>query len=322
MISRFSPKLKALFALHTAVFLWGFTAILGKLITTGSIALVWQRMTITATVYLCLPVVWKQLKKISLKSFITFSAIGVLVLAHWITFYGSIKLGNSVSITLACLGSASFFAALIEPLLLKQQLSKRNLLMGLIVVLGILIIYLSLPSRSQHSMNQTTNYNYTLAIITGLISAALAATFTSLNKKFIDNEHPLTISVVEMFAGASVLTIYFSMQNPDYLTFPTIEFSQMNWQNLSVGPWDWLWIALLSVVCTNLTFYLGTYALKELSAFTSNLTVNLEPIYGIILGAVFFKENQQLGIGFYTGALIILTAIFTQAYFSAKDSTQ
>ena len=318
MFNRLSPKLKALIALHTAVFLWGFTAILGKLITTGSLALVWQRMTITAAVYLCLPPVWKYLKNIKAKSILTFSGIGLLVLAHWVTFYGSIKLGNSVSITLACLGSASFFAAIIEPLLLNQAFSKRNLLMGLAVVLGIIIIYISLPASP--SATNKVQVNYTMAIITGLISAALAATFTSLNKKYIQHEHPLTISVIEMLSGAVLLTLYFSLTEPNLLTFPNANISAMNLSNLSTGPWDWIWILLLSVVCTNLTFYLGTYSLKELSAFTSNLTVNLEPIYGIVLGAIFFKENQQLGIGFYTGALIILSAIFTQAYLSAKES--
>ncbi|MFM1792529.1 MAG: hypothetical protein RLZZ252_883 [Bacteroidota bacterium] len=308
-------------ALHFAVFLWGFTAILGKLITTDSISLVWQRMTITALVYFCLPPVWKHLKSMTMKQVLTFSGIGLVVLSHWVTFYGSIKLGNSVSVTLACLGSASFFAAIIEPLLLKQPFSKRNVLMGLIVVLGIVIIYLSLTSADSKNLSlvHKTNTNYSLAIITGLLSAALAATFTSLNKKYISQGHPLAISVIEMFSGALLLTVGFWLFNPKSLVFPSLDIHLLTLKNLSTGPWDLIWILILAVLCTNLTFYLGTYSLQQLSAFTSNLTVNLEPIYGIILGAIFFKENQQLGFQFYIGASIILGAIFTQAYLSSKE---
>ncbi len=305
-------------ALHFAVFLWGFTAILGKLITGSSVSLVWQRMTITAAVYLCLPPVWKHLKNTSARDLRVFSGIGLIVLSHWITFYGSIKLGNSVSITLACLGSASFFAAIIEPLLLKQPFSQRNILMGLMVVLGIMVIYFSLPNPSKIS-SPSNSINYTWAIAAGLLSAALAATFTSLNKKHIDKAHPLTISVIEMCSGALLLTLYFGFTNPSLIAFPKFDLSLLTLDNLEKGPWDFVWIAILAVVCTNLTFYLGTYSLKQLSAFTSNLTVNLEPIYGIVLGALFFKENQQLGAAFYLGTAIILGAIFTQAYLASKD---
>ncbi|MFN5889235.1 MAG: DMT family transporter [Bacteroidota bacterium] len=316
-----SPRIKALLALHFAVFLWGFTAILGKLITSNSFVLVWQRMTITAAVYLCLPPVWKHLKSMSINQILKFSGIGIIVLSHWITFYGSIKLGNSVSVTLACLGSASFFAAVIEPLLLNQPFSKRNLMMGLIVVLGIFVIYFSLatPENTPSTKHSITTTNYTLAIITGLISAALAATFTSLNKKFINNGHPLAISVIEMFSGALLLTIGFLLFNPSSLLFPDFHLGELTLKNVASGPWDLIWILILAVLCTNLTFYLGTYSLQQLSAFTSNLTVNLEPIYGIILGAIFFKENQQLGLQFYLGASLILGAIFTQAYLSYKE---
>ena len=147
MASETSPRTKAFIALHVAVFLWGFTAILGKLISYGSITLVWHRMMLTAIIYLLMPPVWKSLKGLSLHTIFIFFGIGLLVCAHWLTFYGSIKLGNSVSVTLACLGSASFFASIIEPLVLKQPFSKRDIYMGLIVVLGILFIYFSLPEN-------------------------------------------------------------------------------------------------------------------------------------------------------------------------------
>ena len=187
-----TPRTKAFIALHSAVFLWGFTAILGKLISYGSLYLVWHRMAITAAIYLLIPAVWKQLKSLSLKTTLNFAGIGLIVCAHWITFYGSIKLGNSVSITLACLGSASFFAAIIEPTILRKPYSLRDILMGLIVMLGIVLIYFSLPVQPAATAAQP-NLSYGWAIITGIVSAALAATFTTLNKKHITTAPTLAI---------------------------------------------------------------------------------------------------------------------------------
>ena len=320
MASETSPRTKAFIALHSAVFLWGFTAILGKLISYGSLYLVWHRMAITAAIYLLIPAVWKQLKSLSLKTTLNFAGIGLIVCAHWITFYGSIKLGNSVSITLACLGSASFFAAIIEPTILRKPYSLRDILMGLIVMLGIVLIYFSLPEQPAATAAHP-NLSYGWAIITGIVSAALAATFTTLNKKHITTAPTLAISTIEMISGAiflSLIILLFPMG--DYQAFPSLNMDALNLQNLRTGPWDFIWIGLLALLCTNLTFYLGTYALKQLSAFTANLTVNLEPIYGIVLGALIFKENEDLNLWFYLGTSLILGAIFTQAYLSSKEN--
>ncbi len=319
MASETSPRTKAFIALHVAVFLWGFTAILGKLISYGSITLVWHRMMLTAIIYLLMPPVWKSLKGLSLHTIFIFLGIGLLVCAHWLTFYGSIKLGNSVSVTLACLGSASFFASIIEPLVLKQPFSKRDIYMGLIVVLGILFIYFSLPENQPGHVAKVGDVSYGWAVITGLLSAALAATFTTLNKANIHRAKPLAISTLEMISGALVLSVVVALISTDHIPWlPSLNFDSLSLENIASGPWDLIWIILLALLCTNLTFYLGTYALNQLSAFTANLTVNLEPIYGIVLGAAIFQENKDLNIWFYTGASIILGAIFTQAYRSNR----
>ena len=319
MASETSPRTKAFIALHVAVFLWGFTAILGKLISYGSITLVWHRMMLTAIIYLLMPPVWKSLKGLSLHTIFIFFGIGLLVCAHWLTFYGSIKLGNSVSVTLACLGSASFFASIIEPLVLKQPFSKRDIYMGLIVVLGILFIYFSLPENQPGHVAKVGDVSYGWAVITGLLSAALAATFTTLNKANIHRAKPLAISTLEMISGALVLSVVVALISTDHIPWlPSLNFDSLSLENIASGPWDLIWIILLALLCTNLTFYLGTYALNQLSAFTANLTVNLEPIYGIVLGAAIFQENKDLNIWFYTGASIILGAIFTQAYRSNR----
>ncbi len=298
-----NPRIQALLFLHIAVFLWGFTAILGKLISYSSFYLVWHRMLFTAAVYFCIPSVWRGIRKISKKNLFVFLGIGAIVCAHWLTFYGSIKLGNSASVTLACLGSASFFAAILEPFLTRTAHKPLELILGALVIGGIVMIYFAMPSDYSNA-----DVNYSAAIITGLISAFLAALFTVLNKKNIEKTDTLTLSAIEMLSGALLLSVALPFLNAEGPVFP-------GW-NPENGNLDLLWMFLLVVVCTNLTFYLGAYALKELSAFTSNLTVNLEPVYGIVLGALIFKENEQLNIWFYLGAGLILVAIFSQSIIS------
>ncbi len=307
-----SNNFKALLFLHIAVFLWGFTAILGKLISYDSLTLVWHRMSFAAIAYLIFPVVWKHLKTISKRTFFTFFGIGIIVCAHWLTFYGSIKYGNSVSITLACLGSASFFAAIIEPIVLKSSFVKKDIIIGLIVIVGVLFISLSLPE------NNNSRISYPWAIGTGIISAALAALFTTLNKKHINSLHPMAISAIEMIAGAVILTLIVPLVVKDIQWFPPIDLSHFDPNKLQNGSLDLIWVLILSIFCTNLTFYLGTFSLKYLSAFTANLTVNLEPIYGIILGIFIFHENNDLNLHFYIGTVIIIAAIFANPILSLR----
>ncbi|MBL7811090.1 MAG: DMT family transporter [Bacteroidetes bacterium] len=295
-----NPRIKSLLFLHTAVFLWGFTAILGKLVSYNSFNLVWHRMLITALVYLCLPAVWRGLRSISWQSAGIFIGIGVIVCAHWVAFYGSIKLGNSASVTLACLGTTSFFSAILDPLINRKPFLIQELLLGLLVVAGILLIYFALPQSGDSGVD------YPAAISTGVLSAFLAALFTSLNKRHIQKTSAVTLSALEMVAGALLLSALLPF-------IPDIHMVWLPGFNPLVGDWDLLWVLLLAIVCTNFTFYLGAYALQELSAFTANLTVNLEPIYGIILGALIFGENNDLNLAFYLGACLILLAVFVQS---------
>lgn len=292
-------RLKAFLFLHLAVLLWGFTAILGKAISYSSFLLVWHRMCLTAVVYFCIPSVWRGVRKLPPGQVASLMGIGLVVCAHWLAFYGSIKLGNSASITLACLGSASFFAAILEPLLNKAPFRPIEIVLGMLVIGGILLIYHALPRSTGAGIN------YPLAIATGVFSAFLAALFTVLNRRAVHQASILSISALEMLAGALVLSILLPfMADMKGALWPTFDPAH--------GNYDLLWILLLAIVCTNLTFYLGTHALRELSAFTANITVNLEPVYGIILGAVIFHENRMLNVWFYLGAAVVLLAVVVQ----------
>ena len=306
--------LRAHLYIHISVFLWGFTAILGKLISYGSLPLVAHRMLITAAVYFCIPSVWKYVKQTPKTTLIKLWLIGIVVSAHWITFYGSIKMGNSVSITLACLGMASFFTSLFEPWITRKPFQKQEIVSGLIVVVGVALISFSLPAPSQG------NLSYSWALGLGIVSASFAALFSTLNKKYISHAHPLSISSIEMLSGAVTLSVILVLFFPEQRgIIPQFEPDRFDWNSLQNGALDLVWLLLLSIACTNLTFYLATIALKQLSAFTSNLTINLEPVYGIILGIFVFKENQDLNFTFYLGTLIILCAIFVNIYIQRKQ---
>jgi drug/metabolite transporter (DMT)-like permease len=300
----FSPIALSFIALHFTVFLWGFTAILGKLISYGSFTLVWHRMTIAFFVYLLIPSTYQELKKLNYNQVRAFCGIGIIVCMHWVSFYGSIKLGDSASITLACLGAVSFFSSILEPCILGSPYSKKDIMLGMVVVVGVLFIYYSLP-------NESSQVSYGWAIVVGLISAFLASLFTVLNKKYIEQAPPLAISAIEMGAGSLCLSILVPiMYRKETQWTPNIEVHHLSAETLRTGSWDLIWVLILSLLCTNLTFYLSVFSLKNLSAFTINLTCNLEPVYGIVLGAIFFHENKSLNYEFYLGTSIILVAIF------------
>lgn len=274
-------------------------------------------MSLTALVYLLIPRTWKLLQNTSKKTWLKLMGIGSIVCAHWLTFYGSIKLGNSVSVTLACLGSASFFTSVIEPVIMKKKWALSEITSGIIVIFGVVFISLSLPNGSSESQT------YPAAIAMGVLSAALAALFSTLNKRYIDDADPLTISTVEMLSGGLILTLFLALTNPnEILQIPSLNWELFDWNDLQNGAIDLVWIVLLAVLCTNLTFYLATIALKQLTAFTTNLTVNLEPVYGIVLGILIFSENQDLNYKFYIGTLIILGAIFSNIIIKRRLRTR
>ena len=278
---------KALIKLHIAVFLAGFTAILGKLITLNEGLLVWYRLLIT--VVTLGGILWykKQLQRITLSGLLKIFGVGVIVAIHWVTFYGSVKYAN-VSVALVCFSATGFFTAFFEPLILKRKIALIEVLLGLIAISGIYVIFDFHPQ-------------YKLGIIFGIISAVGSALFPVYNKKLLLVYTPKILTLYELGGGLLALTVLV----PFYLMlFPAAYYIP--------DPSDWLWLLILAWLCTVLSFDLQLNALKKLSAFTANLTYNLEPVYGIILAFIFFRENEQLNPAFYFGVLLILLAVALQ----------
>lgn len=281
-----NPTRRAYFELHIAVFLFGFTAILGKIISVPETVLVWWRVFFTVISLLFLVDVFKLYRELPKKTFFQFLAIGILVAIHWVTFFGAAKYAN-VSICLVCMATASFFTALLEPLIMKQKVKWFELGLGLLIIPGMMLV-----------VKNTESFMY-FGIVLGLISAFLAALFSTLNKKLIDETSPIAITFLEIGGALLFLTLIM----PIYLYFePTVQL-------MPVGM-DWIYLIVLALLCTTFAYVLSLRALQHITAFAANLTVNLEPVYGIILAIVLLQENKELDSGFYLGVLVILGAIF------------
>ncbi|MEO5681551.1 MAG: EamA family transporter [Chitinophagaceae bacterium] len=278
---------KAFIQLHIAVFLAGFTGILGRLITLNEGLIVWWRLLISAATMWILFLARKRIQKISRSDMIAIAGIGFIAALHWVSFYGAIKYAN-VSVALVCFSSVGFFTALFEPLIVKTKFKPVELLLGIFVMAGIYIIF-------------HFDTRYKTGIITALVSAMLGAVFPVFNRQLMQRMNAETLMTYELTGGFLALSLlipfYLRYFPPDHI-IPAFS--------------DWLWLLFLSWVCSVWAFQLSANALKEISAFTVNLTYNLEPVYGIILAFAIYHENQQLDNSFYIGLLFILVAVTLQ----------
>lgn len=272
--------------LHLAVFLWGFTGVLGRVITLDQTWLVWYRLLITTVSLWLLYFFLKKISRLPFRSILFISAIGLIQALHWICFYGSIKYSN-ITIALTTLSTSALLASVIEPLVLKKRFDFVEVFLGLFAIAGIVIIY-------------NTHIQFSIGIIIGLISALLTVLVSVLNKKIVDNYQPEQITLYQLTGGFIALSLLLPVYQ---YYFPERHYVPQQM--------DWLWLLLLSWVCTIFTFFLYIRSLKKISAFTLNLTLTLEPIYGIILAFLIYQENEKLSPWFYVGfGLIALAVVF------------
>jgi len=286
---------QAYLELHIAVLLFGFTAILGDLISLSAIVLVWWRVLITSISLLFLIRFGKNLKKIPRRLIVQYMTIGAIVAAHWLCFFGAVKYSNA-SICLVCMSTTSLFAAILEPMMLRDKTFEwHELGLGLIIIPAMVMIV------------STTELEMKMGIWIGLLSALLAAVFSIWNKKLVDKHDPMEITFIELGSG----WLFLSLLMPFYLYFgEDIPF----WPTSS----DWGYLLVLALLCTTLAYVLSLRALKYISAFASALTVNLEPVYGIILAWLILKENEELNSTFYIGGAVILIAVLSYPFITRR----
>jgi len=281
-----NDKLKNYLHLHFLVFIAGFTAILGKLISVNAVSLVWFRMVFASILMIAYVKLFKVKLQITKKELIKLCIAGVIIALHWITFYGAIKVAN-ISIALAMFSTGAFFASLLEPIFYKRRIIPYEILFGIIVIIG---IYLIVQSEIQHIEG----------MILGVVSAFLSSLFAVLNGKFLEQHSATKISFYEFISGVVFITIYIAFFGEGFST---------SFFNISAS--DIMFLLILASVCTAYAFIASVHVMRFISPYTVVLTYNLEPIYGIILALILFPETEIMSSSFYIGAFIILGVVLT-----------
>ena len=284
--------------LHFIVLIYGFTAILGKLISLPATQLVWYRMLIAViTFYIFLR--WNKTDlTISRKQFFKLFGIGMIVALHWITFFGAIKISN-VSVALGCLATTTLFTSLLEPFFFRKRINAVEVIVGILIIIGLYLIF-------------RFETRYTSGVIVALVSAFLAGLFTVINKKMVVHQKASVISFYEMSGGLTIISIYllFSGWGNAPLSLPS--------------PIDFVYLLALGTICTAFAFAVQVDIMKHLSAYVVALTINLEPVYGIVMAYFLFGETEHMTGGFYIGTAIILASVLGYPlyhYYLRKSNT-
>ena len=280
-----TPANKALLQIHGCVVIWGFTAILGKLITLPAFALVWWRMLLVVAALAFIPAFWRGLRRLDLRTAAIFSGIGVVVALHWVTFYGAIKLSNA-SVAATCMGVAPILVSIVEPWITGRRFDWRELAIGVVAVPGVMLVVGGTPGGMRSG------------IAVGILSALLVAIFGALNKRYVERGEPLVVTGLELAAGTVFLSLIALVAGGDVAS-------------LSVPDQrDMLLLLVLAIACTLVPFAVSLVALRNLSAFSAQLAISLEPVYAVFLAILLLNEQRELGVQFYLGLVIILVSVF------------
>lgn len=282
--------------MHLSVVLFGFTAILGRVITLPATPLVWWRVMIVVFALLLIPATWRGLRVMTPRMLVTYFAIGVVLCLHWLCFYGSVKYANS-SVAATTLALGSMLVAFIEPLMTRQRIKIAELILGLVIVPGVLLIAGGTPERMF------------FGLILGILSAVFVALVAILNKRFIHDSDAITMTCVEMSAAWIFITAISSF-------LPAKEFPF-----IMPTHHDLMWLLVLALACTATPFILTFKAMRHVTAFGSLLAINMEPVYTIILSILIFGEQHELSAGFYAGVLIVLFTVFAYPFVHKETAT-
>ena len=278
-----NDKLLNYFHLHFIVFIWGFTAVLGDLISIEAVPLVWHRMLLGSLFVLIYIIYNKGMLKVSLRSLIKFAFVGLLIALHWLAFFSAVKVSN-VSITLAMMSTGAFFASFLEPIFFKRKIIGYEVIFGLIVIIGLYIIF-------------KVESEYLSGILLALLASFLGTLFSIFNGMMVKSHNATVISFYELLFGVVFITIYIlSTDGFDNAFF-----------NLSGS--DWTYLIILASICTAYAFIASVHVMKWISPYTVMLTTNMEPVYGILLALLILGEKEYMSPAFYLGAIIILITV-------------
>tara|TARA_B100000809_G_scaffold99877_1_gene98445 strand:- start:505 stop:1383 length:879 start_codon:yes stop_codon:yes gene_type:complete len=278
-----NDKLLNYFHLHFIVFIWGFTAVLGDLITIEAVPLVWHRMLL-GTLFVLIYIIYNRGKlKISLPSLIKFAFVGLIIALHWLAFFSAIKVSN-VSITLAMMSTGAFFASFLEPIFFKRKIIRYEVIFGLIVIIGLYIIF-------------KVESEYLFGILLALLASFLGALFSIFNGIMVKSHNASVISFYELLFGVLFITIYVLFTDGFNVSF------------FKLSGNDWTYLLILASICTAYAFIASVHVMKWISPYTVMLTTNMEPVYGILLALLILGEKEYMSPTFYLGAIIILITV-------------
>ena len=294
-------KYKYYFLLHFVILIWGFTGVIGKHLDFSgmeSMPIVIYRMLIGWISLLIFMLLMKRRITIDNKGLFKTLGTGVIIAAHWWAFFKSIELAN-VSIALIFMSTCALFTSFVEPIIAKKKFDYKELLMGIMVVIGIAIIINDLSYNSEHE--------YFWAICLALLSAFLAAIFSVINSVLVKEYDSQTITLYELIGGFSAITM---------VTFITGEHQI---SDFNISMYQFILLFILGSVCTSFAFLMGVYIMKFIPAYTVNLSVNMEPIYAIVLALLFFGQKEVMSFNFYVGATVVVGTILLNAYFKKRS---
>lgn len=278
-----NDKLLNYFHLHFIVFIWGFTAVLGDLITIEAVPLVWHRMLLGSLFVLIYIIYNKGMLKVSLRSLIKFAFVGLLIALHWLAFFSAVKVSN-VSITLAMMSTGAFFASFLEPIFFKRKIIGYEVIFGLIVIMGLYIIF-------------KVESAYLSGILLALLASFLGTLFSIFNGMMVKSHNATVISFYELLFGLVFITLYILFTDGYDNTFFILSGS------------DWTYLIILASICTAYAFIASVHVMKWISPYTVMLTTNMEPVYGILLALLILGEKEYMSPAFYLGAIIILVTV-------------
>jgi drug/metabolite transporter (DMT)-like permease len=280
-------NLKSYLNLHLIVFIWGFTAVLGEVITIKEASLVWYRMLLAALFLLGYLLITQKSLLLPFKAIIRLVLVGFLIAIHWIFFFKAINVSN-VSITLAMFSTGAFFASILEPLFYKRKMLWYEVFFGLVIIAGLFMI-------------MQVEIRFLDGILFALFSIFVGVLFTLFNGKLILQYDPTVMALYEFFAGFSFVSIYLLLEGKFTTSF------------FHVAGRDWVLILLLSSVCTAYAFTASVSVMRRLSPYTVMLTTNLEPVYGIVLAYFIIGKDEKMSLSFYIGSTIILAIVILNA---------
>ena len=286
-------KTKNLLHFHFIVFIFGFTAILGSLISINSFQLVWYRMLIASLILLTFVIFFKKNIKISFSDLMMLFFCGFLISIHWIFFFKAIKVSN-VSVTLSILSLGAFLTSFLEPILYKKKIVKYEVFLGLIAALGTAIVF-------------KTQFHYLEGIIYALFAVIFSVFFTLINGKIIDRVPSMTMSLFELISGFFLITIILFFRG------------EFNHKLIELTISDSVWLLILGIVCTAYAFVVSIDVMKYLTPYSLMLSINMEPIYGILLAYFFLDETEKMSPQFYIGFALIFFSVIINGICKVKE---